>query len=74
MTIINGSVGITRKTSVKRLRAWSHSPPRYAADTPTITDTAVAARPAASAMSSDSRVPKTSWEKMSCPIPVVPRR
>src|SRR5690348_10579779 len=39
-----------------------------------MTEITVAPMPAPSAMSSDSRVPKTSCEKMSWPVPVVPRR
>src|SRR5438067_1344775 len=74
MTIIKGSVGITRNTSVKRFSTWSQAPPRYAAVTPMTTDTAVAKTPATTASSSDSRVLQTSCEKMSCPLAAVPRR
>src|SRR5438309_1137157 len=72
--IIRGSVGSTRKMSVKRFSTWSHTPPMYAAETPTITETTVAPRPAPSAITRDSRVLQTSWEKMSWPVPVVPSR
>ena len=39
-----------------------------------ITETTVAPTPAPRAMSSDSLVPNTSCEKMSCPVRVVPSR
>jgi hypothetical protein len=72
MRIMRGNVGITSSTSVNSERTPSAKPRRYAADTPTMTEMNVDSPPTANAMMSDSRVPYTSWEKMSWPNAVVP--
>src|SRR5262245_36940943 len=70
--MISGNVGITRKMLMIIDRTSSPTPRRYAADTPTITDSSVANAPATTAITSDSRVPYTSCAQMSWPSAVVP--
>ena len=55
--MISGKVGSTRKTFVISDSTSSVMPPRYAAVTPTSTDSTVAKNPATNAMTSDWRVP-----------------
>ena len=57
ITMIKGNVGITRNTSVTNDKLSSAKPPRYAADTPTITESIVESAPTTKAMTSVSRVP-----------------
>ena len=65
--MINGKIGITRITSVISERTPSATPPRYAAETPTITAIAVAKPPTAKAITTDWRVPQISCERTSWP-------
>ena len=55
--MISGNVGMTRNTLVTIDSTSSGIPPRYAAETPAITDSMVAKNPAATAITSDCRVP-----------------
>src|SRR6476659_6467958 len=72
--MMSGNVGMTRKTLVIIDSTSSGRPPRYAAVTPTSTDSTVANRPATNAITSDWRVPYTNWAQMSWPSVVVPNR
>jgi hypothetical protein len=70
----SGSAGMTRNTLETSDRNSSHSPPRYAAATPTMTDSAVATMPTTAASSRVSRMPTSIWESTSWPLWVVPSR
>jgi len=70
----SGSAGMTRNTLVSSDSTSSHTPPRKAAVTPTITDSAVATTPTKNASSRVSRIPTRSWDSTSWPVCVVPSR
>src|SRR5262249_26778494 len=55
-------------------RAPSEKPPRYAAETPTSTESAVANPPTANAITSDCRVLQISCDNTSWPYAVVPNQ
>ena len=70
----SGSAGMTRNTLVISDSTSSHTPPRKAAVTPTITESTVATRPTENASSRVSRIPTSIWDSTSCPLCVVPSR
>src|SRR6266851_5050760 len=71
-TTARGKPGRTRKTLMSRASTSSTMPPRKPATRPTVTESAVTTRPVAKPQRIETRVPTTSWLKISCPVWVVP--
>ena len=73
ITMSSGRAGMTRKKLASMDRSSSaHRPCRYPAQTPTTTDSTVAASPARNATRIVLRPPASSWENTSCCVWVVP--
>src|SRR2546422_5675240 len=71
--ITSGRPGITRMTSVNRIRMFSIRPPRYPATSPTITPIAIVKNAEANPTRRATRLPHRSWLKISRPRASVPR-
>src|SRR6185312_15992313 len=65
---------MTRNTFEIIERNSSIQPPKYPPVTPIMIATSVVNRPQVKPISTDNRVPSTSWRKMSCPMVVVPNQ